>query len=203
MGAAQSLVRVAPLGLMAWFGLGFLYTGRRFAAKLKTHHSLYLPNIKNPNMANTYSQIYIHLVFAVKGRISVISPKWKEDLYKFMSGIISNRSQKLLAINGMPDHVHLLVGIKPTCSLSDLVRDVKAGSSKHINDNKWVKGRFEWQEGFGAFSLGHSQLDTVFSYIRNQEEHHRKKTFLEEYQEFLRLYQVDYQAEYIFKEIVD
>lgn len=153
-------------------------------------------------MPNTYSQIYIHLVFAVKGRSSLISQNWKEDLYKFISGIISNRSQKLLIINGMPDHIHLLVGVKPNCSLSDLVRDIKAGSSKYVNDHKWVIGRFEWQEGFGAFSLGQSQLDDIFSYIRNQEEHHQKKSFMEEYQEFLKLYQVDYKTEYLFEKVI-
>ena len=154
-------------------------------------------------MANTYSQIYLHLVFAVKGRSSLISPKWKEDLYKYMTGIVTNRSQKLLTINGMPDHVHALVGIKPDICLSDLVRDVKAGSSKYINDSKLVKGRFEWQNGFGAFSLGHSQLDTVFAYIRNQEEHHHKKTFPEEYIEFLNLYQIEYKSDYLFEAVND
>lgn len=154
-------------------------------------------------MPNTYSQIYIHLVFSVKGRSSLISQKWKEDLYKFISGIISNRSQKLLIINGMPDHIHLLVGVKPNCSLSDLVRDIKAGSSKYVNDHKWVIGRFEWQEGFGAFSLGQSQLDDIFSYIRNQEEHHQKKSFMEEYKEFLKLYQVDYKTEYLFENVIE
>ena len=154
-------------------------------------------------MANTYSQIYLHLVFAAKGRSSLISPKWKEDLYKYMTGIVTNRSQKLLAINGMPDHVHALVGIKPDICLSDLVRDVKAGSSKYINDSKLVKGRFEWQNGFGAFSLGHSQLDAVFAYIRNQEEHHHKKTFAEEYTEFLDLYQIEYKSDYLFEAVND
>jgi putative transposase len=152
-------------------------------------------------MANTYFQIYMHTIFAVKGRSSLISPKWKEDLYKYISGILSHRSQKLLAINGMPDHIHLLIGIKPNCNLSDLVRDVKAGSSKHINESRWTAGRFEWQEGFGAFSLGHSQLDTIFTYIRNQEEHHRKKTFKEEYTEFLEAYKIEYQPQFLFDEI--
>jgi putative transposase len=152
-------------------------------------------------MANTYFQIYMHTIFAVKGRSSLISPKWKEDLYKYISGILSHRSQKLLAINGMPDHIHLLIGIKPNCNLSDLVRDVKAGSSKHINESRWTAGRFEWQEGFGAFSLGHSQLDTIFAYIRNQEEHHRKKTFKEEYTEFLEAYKIEYQPQFLFDEI--
>jgi len=152
-------------------------------------------------MANTYSQIYIHIVFAVKGRSNLISPKWKEEIYKYITGIVSNRTQKLLAINGMPDHVHLLIGLKPDICLSDLIRDVKSGSSKHINDNRFVAGKFEWQKGFGAFSLGHSQLDTIFAYIRNQENHHQKKTFLEEYVQLLDLYQIDYKTDYLFEAI--
>ena len=152
-------------------------------------------------MANTYTQIYIHLVFAVKGRASLISPAWKENLYKYITGIVSNRSQKLLAINGMPDHVHLLLGLKPNCNLSDLVRDIKSGSSKHINDSRWTKGRFEWQKGFGAFSLGHSQLDSLFAYLHNQEEHHRKKTFTEEYVAFLKSYEIEYETEYLFESL--
>jgi len=152
-------------------------------------------------MANTYSQIYIHVVFAVKGRSNLISPKWKEEIYKYITGIVSNRTQKLLAINGMPDHVHLLIGLKPDICISDLIREVKSGSSKHINDNRFVAGKFEWQKGFGAFSLGHSQLDTIFAYIRNQENHHQKKTFLEEYVELLDLYQIDYKTDYLFEAI--
>ena len=152
-------------------------------------------------MADTYYQIYIHLVFAVKGRSSLISKNWKEDLYKYITGIISNRSQKLLAINGMPDHIHILIGMKPTCCLSDLVRDVKSGSSKHINDKKWVRGHFDWQNGFGAFSVGHSQLDTMFNYIRNQEEHHRNTTFMEEYIKFLEDNGIEYKSEYLFQPI--
>jgi REP element-mobilizing transposase RayT len=101
----------------------------------------------------------------------------------------------------MPDHIHLLIGIGPNCCLSDLVRDVKSGSSKYINDNKFVRGHFEWQSGFGAFSLGHSQLERIFAYIRNQEEHHQKKTFLEEYLEFLSSYQIEFKEDYLFDSI--
>lgn len=152
-------------------------------------------------MANTYSQIYIQVVFAVKGRQNLISNNWKVELYKYISGIVNNEGQKLIAINGMPDHIHILIGIKPNKSLSDLVRDIKANSSRFINEKKWTNGKFEWQTGFGAFSYSHSQLDNVIRYIENQEEHHKKKTFKKEYLEFLKSFEIDYKNEYIFEEI--
>lgn len=135
-------------------------------------------------MANTYTQLYIHVVFAVKGRANLILKNWKEELYKYTTGIVTNKKQKLIAINGMPDHIHILPGIKPDCALSELVRDIKANTSKFINEKKWVAGKFEWQKGFGAFTLGHSQLGAIISYIEKQEEHHHKKSFKEEYLEF-------------------
>jgi putative transposase len=149
-------------------------------------------------MANTYTQLYIHVVFAVKGRANLISKNWEEALYKYITGIITNKNQKLMVINGMPDHLHILIGIKPDCNLSDLVRDIKANSSKWINENKFVIGKFEWQNGFGAFSVSSSQVQTVVNYIINQKEHHQKKTFREEYIEFLNAYQIEYKPEYIF-----
>ncbi|HWY99106.1 MAG TPA: IS200/IS605 family transposase [Bacteroidia bacterium] len=152
-------------------------------------------------MADTYTQIYIHAVFAVKGRENLISPRWKVDLYKYIAGIVLNEKQKLIAINGMPDHIHILLGIQPTMALSNLIRDIKANSSRFINENNWVSGKFEWQNGFGAFSYSHSQLDTIGAYIKNQEQHHHKKTFREEYQEFLRLYDIDYKSEFIFEDL--
>jgi len=152
-------------------------------------------------MANTYSQLYIHIVFAVKGRANVISGKWKDELYRYITGIIANDGQKLIAINGMPDHIHILIGLKPTIALSDLVRDIKASSSKFINAQKWIAGKFEWQHGFGAFSYSHSQLTNVINYIQNQEEHHKKRTFREEYLEFLEAYNVDFKEEFIFDEV--
>lgn len=152
-------------------------------------------------MADTYSQIYIQIVFAVKGRANLISPKWKDELYKYITGIIANEGQKLIAINGMPDHIHVLIGLKPTVALSNLVRDVKANSSRLINEKRWVAGKFEWQSGFGAFSYSHSQLDNVIRYIQTQEEHHKKKTFKEEYIEFLNLYNIDYKNEFIFEDV--
>ena len=150
-------------------------------------------------MANTYTQLYIHLVFAVKGRASLIKNEWKEELYKFIAGVVNNKDQKLLAINGMPDHLHILVGIKPTIAVSDLVRDIKANSSRFIHEKGWVKGVFEWQTGFGAFTLGHSQLAQVIPYIGNQEEHHRIRTFKEEYIGFLKKYEIDFHPEYLLK----
>ncbi|OXG05590.1 REP element-mobilizing transposase RayT [Flavobacterium araucananum] len=152
-------------------------------------------------MANTYSQLYIHIVFAVKGRENLISTIWKDEVYKYITGIITNKDQKLIVINGMPDHVHILIGLKPDKSISDLVRDIKANSSKFINDKKWINGKFEWQTGFGAFSYSHSQLTNVINYIRNQEEHHKIKTFKEEYIEFLKLFNIEFKNEYLFDDI--
>lgn len=150
-------------------------------------------------MANTYSQIYIHIVFAVKGRQNLINPNIREELHKYITGIITNRDQKLLSIFCMPDHTHLLIGLKPSISISDLVRDIKAGSSKFINDKKLIKGKFSWQEGFGVFSYSRSQIDTVIKYIQNQEKHHHKKSFKEEYIDFLEKFAVEYDERYLFE----
>ena len=150
-------------------------------------------------MANTYTQIYLHVVFAVEGRQSLIAPEHNDELQKYIAGIVAGQKQKLIAINNMPDHLHLLVGLKPDLALSDLVRDIKAGSSKFINEKHWVKGRFSWQEGFGAFSYSRSQLGAVIRYIENQQKHHAKQTFREEYVELLEKFNVDFDPRYIFK----
>ncbi|GEM55441.1 transposase [Flavobacterium branchiophilum] len=150
-------------------------------------------------MANTYSQIYIQIVFAVKGRQNLIMKENREELHKFITGIVTNREQKLLSIFAMSDHVHILVGLKPNISISDLVRDIKAGSSKFINDSKWINGKFNWQEGFGAFSYSKSNLDNVIKYILNQEEHHKKRTFKEEYIDFLKKFEIEYNEKYLFE----
>jgi putative transposase len=150
-------------------------------------------------MANTYMQIYIHIVFAVEGRQNLIQPEHNDELQKYITGIVSGQNQKLIAINNMPDHLHLLVGLRPDSSLSDLVRDVKAGSSKFVNEKHWVAGRFSWQEGFGAFSYSRSQLGTVTRYIENQQQHHARKSFRDEYVELLERFGVDYDRKYIFK----
>lgn len=150
-------------------------------------------------MPNTYSQIYIQIVFAVKGRENLIPKNNREELHKYITGIVQNRGQKMLAIFCMPDHTHLLVGLKPSITISDLVRDVKTGSSIFINDRKWVKGKFNWQEGFGAFSYSISQLDSVVKYILNQEEHHRKSTFKQEYLDFLEKFEINFEEKYLFE----
>ena len=150
-------------------------------------------------MANTYTQIYIHIVFAVEGRQSLITPEHNDELQKYITGIVSGQNQKLIAINNMPDHLHMLIGLRPDSSLSDLVRDIKAGSSKFTNEKRWVLGRFSWQEGFGAFSHSRSQLGSVIRYIENQQEHHAKKSFREEYVALLEKFGVEYDPRYIFK----
>uniref|UniRef100_UPI004047D5A8 IS200/IS605 family transposase n=2 Tax=Roseivirga sp. TaxID=1964215 RepID=UPI004047D5A8 len=150
-------------------------------------------------MPGTFSQLYIQVVFAVNGRESLINASWEEDLYKYITGIITNKEQKLLAINGMPDHVHILMGMRPSCRLSDLVREIKKASNEFINQKKFVKGKFSWQEGYGAFSYSHSALDNVIAYVQNQKEHHRKRTFKEEYKEFLTKYQIEHKDEYLFE----
>jgi len=152
-----------------------------------------------PRMANTYTQIYIHIVFAVEGRQNLVKPEYNDELQKYITGIVSGQEQKLIAINNMPDHLHVLVGLKPDVALSNLLRDIKANSSKFINEKRWVCGRFSWQEGFGAFSYSRSQLGAVIRYIENQQKHHVKKSFREEYMELLEKFNVDYDRRYIFK----
>ncbi len=149
-------------------------------------------------MANTYTQIYIHIVFAVQGRRGLIPADRKEELFKYITGIVKNRDQKLIAVGGTADHLHILLGIKPTMAVSDLVRDIKAGSSGFINEKKWIRGKFNWQEGFGAFSHSHAELDRVVRYIQHQEEHHRVRTFREEYTELLKEFAVEYDEKYLF-----
>lgn len=152
---------------------------------------------------STYSQIYIQVIFAVKGRTSLIGASWEEELFKYITGIITNKDQKLLAINGMPDHIHILIGMKPACCLSDLVREVKKASNSFVKEKKFVKYKFDWQEGYGAFSYSHSALDNVIAYIQNQKEHHKKKSFKQEYIGFLKKFQVEYEEKYLFEWIDD
>ena len=153
-------------------------------------------------MPNTYTQIHIHFVFAVKYRNGVISKNWNEKLYQYITRIIQNNNHKLLCINGMPDHIHILIGLRPSQPISDLMKDVKQSSSKWINQNKFTTTKFECQEGYGAFSYSKSQIGKVVSYIKNQETHHATKTFLEEYKEMLIKFEVDYDEKYIFKELL-
>jgi putative transposase len=150
-------------------------------------------------MPNTYSQVYIQIVFAVGGRQNLIPKKHREELHKYITGIVQKRENKMLGVFCMPDHVHLLTGLKPSMSISNLARDIKAGSSNFINEKDWVKGKCNWQEGFGAFSYSRSQIDTVIKYILNQEEHHRKKTFREEYFELLKEFEIEFNEKYLFE----
>lgn len=150
-------------------------------------------------MAGTFSQIYIQIVFAVQNRESVIHSSWEEELYKYISGIVRNKEQKMLAINGMPDHIHFFIGMKPSCCLSNLIREVKKSSNDFITEKKFSKYKFNWQEGYGAFSYSHSQIDSVVKYIMNQKEHHRKLTFREEYLDFLKKFEIEFKEDYLFK----
>jgi putative transposase len=150
-------------------------------------------------MANTFSQIYIQLVFAVQHRNALIDTIWEEHLYQYITGIIQNKGQKLIAINGMPDHIHIFIGLKPSCCISDLVREIKKSSSIFIRENNFSKQPFNWQEGFGAFSYSHSHIDMVYKYIINQKEHHKKHSFKEEYLDFLKKFEIQYDSEYVFE----
>jgi len=145
-------------------------------------------------MAGTFSQIYIQVVFAVKGRQNLIHATHEEELYRYIAGIIEAKGQKTM----MPNHIHLFVGIKPSISISDLVRDVKNNSSKFINEKNWIQGKFSWQEGYGAFSYSKSHIDKVYNYILNQKEHHKNKTFKEEYIGLLDAFKVEYEERYLF-----
>ena len=150
-------------------------------------------------MANTYTQIHIQTIFAVKKRTGLIQKEWKDELYKYITGIIQTHGHKLLAINGMSDHLHIFFGMRPTQSLSDLMQDIKGSSSKWINEKRFINDRFEWQEGYGAFSYSKSQTADVIAYIQNQEMHHHKLSFLDEYKKFLEKFEVDFDERYIFK----
>ena len=151
-------------------------------------------------MANTYTQIHIQTIFAVKKRTGLIKRQWKDELYKYITGIIQKQDHKLLAINGMPDHLHTFFGMRPRQSISDLLQDIKADSSSWINKKRFTGEKFEWQDGYGAFSYSKSQVARVIAYVQNQEEHHRKITFLEEYKRFLQKFEIAYDERYIFKE---
>ena len=153
-------------------------------------------------MANTFTQIHIHAVFAVQNRASLISKSWDERLYQYITGIIQKQNHKLLCINGIPDHIHVLFGMRPTQSLSDLMQDIKGSSSLWINENNFIKSKFSWQEGYGAFYYSKSQISTIATYIENQQEHHRKKTFIEEYKKILKDFEIEYDERYIFKEVI-
>ncbi|MEZ4911932.1 MAG: IS200/IS605 family transposase [Saprospiraceae bacterium] len=150
-------------------------------------------------MASTFSQIYIQTVFAVEHRDCLISPEWEDELYKYITGIVQNKGQKMLAINGMPDHIHIFIGMNPSCCLSDLVRELKKSSNDFIKEKNFTKFKFNWQKGYGAFSYSHSAIDNVVKYVMNQKEHHKKQTFKDEYLDFLNKFQIKYKNKYLFK----
>jgi putative transposase len=149
-------------------------------------------------MANTYTQIYIHLIFAVKGRASLIPREHKAELQKYITGVITNKKNKLIVIENEPDHIHILIGLRPDTSISELVRDIKANSSRWMNEQEWMRSEFRWQEGFGAFSYSRSQLSHVIAYIQNQEQHHKKQTFREEYIALLEAFGIEFDERYLF-----
>ena len=149
-------------------------------------------------MANTYSKIYIQIILVVKRRKMLIDASWEDELYKYITGIITHKGQKLLAINGMPDHTHILIGMKPTCCLPNLVMEVKKSTNGFINDNRLSKEKFYWQAGFSAFSYSHGALNNIIRYIENQKDHHKKKLFMKEYLEFLNKFEIEYNEKYLF-----
>jgi len=154
-------------------------------------------------MPGTYSQIYVQYVFAVKGRANILHDDWRDELFKYISGIITGKGQKAIIVNGYRDHVHAFVGLKPSMRISDLIRDIKNNSSNFINSNNWIKGKFSWQEGYGVFTYSHSQIDNVYQYILNQELHHSKKTFKEEYIDFLKKFEIEFEDKYLFDWITE
>lgn len=150
-------------------------------------------------MAGTFSQIYIQVIFAVKGRENLLQKPWREDAFKYMAGVVKNKGHKPIIVNGVSDHVHLFIGLKPAMALSDLVRDIKNNTSNFINEKQYIKGKFSWQEGYGAFSYAHSQMNPVYQYILNQEEHHKNQTFKEEYLSLLKEFEIEHDEKYLFE----
>ena len=149
-------------------------------------------------MAGTYSQIYLQVVIAVKGRENLLSKKWRYELFQYIAGIIKNKGHKSIIVNGISDHVHLFIGFKPAYCISDLVRDIKNNSTNFINKNKFVRGKFSWQDGYGVFSYSQSQIENVYNYIKNQESHHSKKSFRDEYINLLKKFQIEFNEKYLF-----
>lgn len=152
-------------------------------------------------MSNTYTQVHIHAVFVVQNKECLISPKWEEELYRYIMGILKKNNHKPLVISGTSNHIHVLFGMRPSQSLSDLMQDIKGSSSKWINERKYVKGKFSWQEGFGAFSYSKSQLPVLIRYIENQKEHHKKKKFIDEYIDLLDSFGIEYDKRFVFKDV--
>lgn len=152
-------------------------------------------------MANTYHQVYIQAVFAVKYRAAVLDKEWRASVFSVIGNLINETGCKTIIVNGVEDHVHCFFGLKPTVSISELMKIVKAKSSKYINDNRFLLNRFEWQEGYGVFSYSHKQLDVIYNYIKNQEKHHRDTTFQEEYLSTLKNFNIQYNESYVFEKL--
>lgn len=150
-------------------------------------------------MPGTFSQIYIQYVFAVKGRVNLIRPAFEQEVYKYIAGIIRNKEQKPLAVNGMPDHIHVLMGLKPAMRISDLVRDIKNNSANFINERGWLKQKFSWQEGYGVFSYSESNYGNVIDYIKEQKKRHEKRTFRQEYMLLLKRFNIPFEEKYLFE----
>ena len=150
-------------------------------------------------MANTYHQIYLQFVFAVQYRQCLITREHKEELHKYMTGLAQHRKAKMLAIHCMPDHAHLFVGFDPAVFIPDFVKEIKVASNEFVNNKKWTKTKFAWQQGYGVFSYSRSHIDNVIKYVLNQEQHHKKKTFRQEYVEFLKKFEVPYEEKYLFE----
>ena len=149
-------------------------------------------------MANTFSQVYLQYVFAVKNRECLIRNDHKEELHKYITGLVSNRKAKMLAVHCMPDHTHLFVGFKPVASMADFIKEIKVESTEFIKEKKWIKGNFGWQEGYGIFSYSHSHIGSVINYIHNQEKHHERKSFRNEYLDFLKKFEIPFEEKYLF-----
>lgn len=149
-------------------------------------------------MADTYSQLHIQTVFAVKGRDCLLRKEWRDEVFRYIAGIISNKGHKPIIVNGVADHVHVFFGLNPSMSISDLMREVKNNSTNFINSKGWIGGKFSWQEGYGAFSYSRSQVEDVYKYIVNQEAHHSKRTFKEEYLDMLKKFEVEFDEQYLF-----
>lgn len=150
-------------------------------------------------MPGTFSQLYVQFIFAVKGRENLLKKEWRDDVFKYISGIIKGKNQKPIIVNGVSDHVHVFVGIKPSICPADLIRDIKNNSSNFINNQKYLRSKFKWQNGYGAFSYSHSQLDHVYQYILNQEKHHQKVPLKGEYLDFLTKFEIDHDEKYLFE----
>ena len=149
-------------------------------------------------MANTFSQIYLQFVFAVQNRQCLIAKEYKEELHKYITALVQNRKAKMLAVNCMPDHIHFFVGFKPTILISDFVKEIKVESNDFVNKKNWIRGKFNWQEGYGVFSYSHSHIDAVVKYVLNQEAHHQTKTFKQEYLQMLEKSEIPYEDRYLF-----